>query len=218
MSQALLDAVHAETANHIPGFVVVPKSESLLQRVIGKLMFFNRAYMERFTTTLYPKVYLGAGSVEQTDRGQAALLAHEFVHLWDQKRSRIGFPLKYLFPQVLALGALGAFWHLWCLAFLLALLPIPAYWRMQYELRGYAMNCAMQFWMNGYIDPDYKKFVVSQFTGWNYYRMWPDTVDMESRLKMVEKDIRSGVICDGPDGLPYLRIRTVLELLQLRRV
>jgi hypothetical protein len=218
MSQTLLDSLHAAISEEIPGFAVVPKADSPLQRLIGKLMFFNRAYMERFTTTLYPKVYLGAVSVGRTDRAHAALLAHEFVHLYDQKRSRVGFPLKYLFPQVLALGAIGALWHPWFLACLLALLPLPAYWRMQSELRGYAMNCAMQFWMNGYIDPDYKKFVIAQFTGWNYYRMWPDTIDMESRLKMIEKDIRSGAICDGEEGKPYLIVRTLLEKHDLRRV
>lgn len=215
---ALIDGLRVEIASEIPNFDVVPKSESRLQRIVGKLMFFNRDYMTRFTTTLYPKVYLGADSVGRDDRAFAALLAHEFVHLYDQKRSLIGFPVSYLFPQVLALGAVGAFWHLWCLAFLLALLPLPAYWRMKAELRGYAMNCAMQFWLSGYIDPDYKKFVVSQFTGWNYYRMWPDAIDMESRLKMVEKDIRSGAICDGEAGAPYLRVRKLLERLDLRRV
>lgn len=223
--ELLLQDFDADARNLIPGFAVVPKSESWHQRLLGKLLFYNPHYMERFTTTLYPKVYLSETMVGESGYRRFEVLSHELVHLYDQRESRIGFPVGYLFPQVLyvlsVFGLLGAFlspwWLLWLL-FMFAAAPIPAYWRMKAEMRGYAMTCAVQFWSRGYVPASTREFIEKQFTGWNYYRMWPFAEDVRSRLQAVERTIRTGEICEGTSGVPYKVVRDLMEKHGLKRV
>lgn len=113
---------------------------------------------------------------------------NDFVTLWHERQhmvdfaalqARVGGPLGallwyggYAFPQVLALGAVGAFWTPWAWLCLLALAPWPAPFRVWVEKRGYAAT--LEGWA-------IQRMLVSEvgivsmvkrvFYGWDYYRM-----------------------------------------------
>lgn len=215
--ERLLRDLEAEARGMIPGFEVLPKSRSWHQRLVGKLLFFNPSYMQSFSTTLYPKVYLSAALEERRDMVLFSTLAHELVHLWDNQRNRILFPIGYVFPQALALlsfGAIGAFWVLdffGFLVFLAAAAPWPAYWRMKAEMRGYAMNFAISYWVTGRISEEQRAFVAEQFTGLAYYQMWNYPELLKEEFDRIEADIKSGEICAGEAGWPYRIVRMLLH-------
>jgi len=143
-------------------FQVKFKDESTLMKFIGFLMFFNKAFMTGFITTIGRTVYWPSKkSLEgRNERGAITTLAHEYQHAKDaNNRTTILFSLAYLFPQILALPGvlltlaspvwvtlmvLGTLtWTWWLLPFLFTLLflaPIPAPWRAHYELKGYTMS------------------------------------------------------------------------------
>lgn len=156
----------------IPGFAVEEKQRSLWMRVLSRLLFFNPDFMSRYTTTLYPKIY-----VPSLDRWKVnnffsiITLAHEYVHLRDRQRLSLLFNVLYLSPQVFAVLALLYPVSPWFLLFLLCLLPIPSLGRAWAEFRGYRMSMAMKYWLTGeqYNIP----FIVYQFTSSNYYWMFP---------------------------------------------
>ena len=147
---------------NLEGFQVKFKNESTLMRLIGFLIFFNKAFMTGFITTVGRTVYWTTKeSLEaRSETGSIVTLAHEYQHAKDaDHRTAILFGLLYLFPQVLAapglllalaspvwitLMLLGTLtWTWWLLPFILTLLfltPIPAPWRTHYELKGYTMS------------------------------------------------------------------------------
>ena len=208
-------------ANNLEGFSVKFKDESTLMKVIGFLMFFNKAFMTGFITTIGKTVYWPTkSSLEaRNEVGAMTTLAHEYQHAKDaDKRSSVLFSLGYLFPQVLALpgllmaltspawGTLMLFgtlsWSWWLLMPLLTVLflaPLPAPWRAHYELRGYTMSL---FATSEFLKEIGYPFVQRaerlrgqvnsknlQFTGANYYFMWPFGV--EDKLHLAVDDILS---------------------------
>lgn len=199
----LIDLVSRE----IPGFEIRKKSESKWQRALGVLLFFVPGYMKTYTTVMFGKVYLPeiAGT---PDFNLGETLSHEFVHLFDAREDRL-FNLKYLFPQVLALGALGAFWKLWFLLFLVFLLPIPAPWRMRYELRGYSTQIALAYWAARWPDEiqDMADWVPQHFTGPGYYWMWPFARGVDARVQSIVKSVKDGSL---ERELPYSLIKSAL--------
>jgi len=88
----------------IPKFKVVFKDKSWLMKVCGFLVRpFNAEFMARFTTTLGDTVYFPTTEWYGARPDRAIrVLAHEYVHLYDDKRHWT-FQLSYIFPQVLAL-------------------------------------------------------------------------------------------------------------------
>jgi uncharacterized membrane protein len=213
----LLADFDVEARRLVPGYEVRQKRKSLVQRAIGRILFFNKNYMEARATALYPRVYIPKNMEGAADISLFAVLAHEFVHIWDVHQSKIAFPLKYAFPQILALLSvlsLLGFWNpvfLVFLGFLTAALPLPAYWRMQAELRGYAMSLAVQYWLRGRISEGMKHFIAQQFSGWAYYRMWPREDDIFRRVAEIEKSIQSGEILEGPENSPFRVVRQIIE-------
>lgn len=192
----------------IPGFSVEWKSESRLQRALGSLLFFVPGYMTNYTTVMFDTMYLPEiARTPEFNLGDT--LAHEFVHLWDAKNDRL-FNLKYLFPQALGLLAVGAFWNLWFLLALVFLLPIPAPWRMKYELRGYTSQLAMAYWAARWPDEiqDIAYWVPEHFTNGSYYWMWPFKESIQRRI-----DARVAAVKDGSllTEQPYAIIKAVLD-------
>jgi hypothetical protein len=183
---------------NIPGFEVRYKRESPLMWVIAVLVWpFCPTFMKSFTTTVYPRVYFPERGFEERDPETAfRVLAHEYQHLWDFKSGRLSASLRYLAPQIYALPALlavGAVWSPWfllSLVFLVALLPWPSPGRAAIERAGYAMSIATWAWMTRLPVPDYyKEHVAAEFTGWNYYRMWPDEEEVLDWIDRVEDAI-----------------------------
>jgi len=193
------------TKQFVPKFDIVFKEDSRFMKVLGFLLFFNKAFMTRYTTTIGYKVYLP--SKEQYNNNPNAylpIMTHEFVHAMDYKKYSILFKLSYLLPQILgvfALLSLFAIWFskLWLLS-LLALLfvaPIPAYFRSYWELRGYTMSLAFPYWQTGYLAPVTN--YLNRFTDSGYYFMWPFKKNMTNRLqKMVDKIKDGSILRDEP--------------------
>lgn len=169
------------------------KSESGLMKVIGALMFFNRQFMTHVTTTLGSTVYFPSREYVETDPAIAwDILAHELVHVMDYKRNRL-FMVLYSLPQLLAVLALLAIplhsW--WPLLFLLCLAPLPAPWRLNSELRGYAMGMAVWHWYRkAGIPQAMKADIVANLTGPLYYfTWWVSRAHVEARVNAWSKRI-----------------------------
>lgn len=156
----------------IPGFEVVEKSESLWMKLLSKVLFFTPDFMTRFTTTFYPKVYIPSRlHWEANNFFSIITLAHEYVHLADRKRLSFLFNFLYVSPQIFAVFALLCSINIWCLLFLLFLLPIPSVGRAWAEFRGYRMSMAVYYWLSG--ERYSTEFMVHQFISSNYYWMFP---------------------------------------------
>jgi hypothetical protein len=52
-----------------------------------------------------------------------------------------------------------------------ALAPLPAQWRVQWELRGYTVQLALAQWADGTVSEEYREWVRSAFNGASYYFM-----------------------------------------------
>lgn len=181
MDLRVVKAFEAEADRHLPGFTVRFKDESFWQRVIGLLLFFNKAYMTSFTTTLGRTVYFPSRAhYEAVPLRTLTTLAHEYVHAWDHNKHGFWFSLSYLLPQLfaaplLAVGAVGLVFSSWfwasVVAGLLCLLPWPSPWRAKWESRGYTMNLAISKWSVGVITAEQRESVAENFYGPDYYYM-----------------------------------------------
>jgi hypothetical protein len=105
MDVAKLQAFEREVGAAIPGFQIRFKNESPLMKVLGFFAYpFNRTFMESYTTTLAPKVWFPSREFYEAQPASSfSILAHEYVHLTDSKKSYWTYTLGTIFPQVLAL-------------------------------------------------------------------------------------------------------------------
>jgi len=197
--KAILDDLVAKIKIRLPDFEIRYKDEDTLQKLIGKALFFNSAYMTRYTTTMFGKVYFTSRKwVEDNPRSAWKVLAHEYVHLLDDKDEGLKFSLSYLAPQIYAAGALlafGAFWSLWfllALGFLGFLAPWGSKGRTKWEMRGYTMSMAVNYWRYGSVADWQKLNIVENFTGPNYYYMCRDRAAMDSKVHVAELLIMKG--------------------------
>ena len=184
---------------HNPNIELIFKDDSKLMNYIGKTLFFNKAFMTDFVTTIGDKIYIPREGFDKwPEHAISGVIAHEFVHIQDSNKDKL-FKLKYLFPQLLAPLMLLLFfvnWWLPLISFIACLAPWPAYWRKKYEVRGYIMSLvAMQAWHGDLSDEKWEKTIHimnTYFTGPAYYFMWPFGVKKE--LREAVKKIKSGDI------------------------
>lgn len=203
---------YAELAKLMPGFQIKYKTESLLMKIIGKILFFNSGFMTGYITTLGKTVYF-----PDRERMQAlhslhylGTLAHEFRHSYDNKKWNIFFPFMYLFPQILSIFSLLSFLAIWfglswlfCLLFLLCLAPIPSPGRKLIEFNGYVMSLFManEFLKESGVELEERRFELKKlaqrynqnFVGSSYYYMWPFGV-YDVLLNKVEKIISAEIL------------------------
>jgi hypothetical protein len=179
---------------------IVYKDDSLFMRILGKILFFNPTFMTSYATTIGETIYLPSKSKEWSDQSVEILLAHEMVHVLDYKKEKFLFPLKYLFPQVLlplCFVILPFSITAAIFVFMFTAFPLPAYWRMKYELRGYTMTLAakvLQLKSDGYLDDKIKEIINARishindtyFKGSAYYFMWPFGI-----YEKIQKDVNS---------------------------
>lgn len=94
----------------IPKFEVKTKDRSGLMKVMGFLLRpFNAEFMTRFTTTIGNTVYFPSAEWYELNPDRVLrVMAHEYVHLWDNKEHSL-FKLSYLFPQILVVLPMIAF-------------------------------------------------------------------------------------------------------------
>lgn len=177
------------------GVEIATKEDSWLMGAINKIIgFFNQTFMTSFVTTIGNKIYFPKSMLDD-DTAVWTTLPHEMMHgLQFKKMSLVGAALVYLFPHwlallsLLSLGAIwGDSWYLLCLVNLVWLAPWPAPGRKKMEMEGYAMSLLVMYeqyraWGYGTEDMDVPAYMVKQFTGPNYYFMWPSEAKARAEL------------------------------------
>jgi hypothetical protein len=166
---------------HFPKLLIKYKNESLLMKILGKIMFFNKDFMKSYTTTIGSTIYYPNETfIKSRPVSSNTILLHELVHINDSKKiTSLVYSFLYLFPQILILLFFPLLFVSWKVA-LLALLfaaPLPAYFRMNFEKRAYFTSLYV---LNEYgkklnFNPslDKQKYdFVTQFKGSSYYWMW----------------------------------------------
>lgn len=149
----------ASMRDEFPGFAIVPKRESALQRVIAVLLAVltfggQRHYMTRWYTALFGRLYVPDAWETLPDDDRYVLLRHERVHL--RQRRHMGdlvmafVYLVPLFPLFLAWGRARIEWE----AYVETL-------RATAEVRGVAAARALE------------AEIVHRFVGPDYGWMWP---------------------------------------------
>jgi hypothetical protein len=180
-----LKALEDHVRNKIPGFRIAYKNlrETIpwwLKIGFWIVSLFNKRFWTNYITVIGSTVWWPSKEDHYDDlRSAFVTLAHEYVHMHDNKLKGLAFNIGYMMPQVLAplclLGFLGFLWApLFTLfAFALALIPWPSPWRAKYELRGYKMTIAVRTWLGDDVSEESLDFFTAKFTGKDYYFMSP---------------------------------------------
>jgi len=154
----------------IPGFEIRYKNESKLMKFLGFILFFNKHFMTKFTTTLFKKVYFPNRSyvTKNNHRDAYFILRHEAVHLRDAKRFPILFQLTYLLvlPMIFSLRA---FW----------------------EYRAYKETIRVFYEVEEYITQTLLDNIVKNFTGPNYFFMFPFPKYLHRKLNKFAVTLRN---------------------------
>jgi len=163
---------------YFPKLQIKYKDQDPFMKFLGKLMFFNPAFMTSFVTTLGDTVYLPSQAyMQQSPQGFMDVFIHECTHMHDEAKHGILYKLGYALPQLLApLMLLLLFVLSWKIVIPLALLmfaPLPAPFRAYFEKRAYFVQMFVGYKLWG-VDPvqsgpHYAKF----FRDSSYYFMWP---------------------------------------------
>jgi hypothetical protein len=111
-STSLSDALTAEIRAEFPSFEILPKRTSRLQHAIHAALFAvtlggQRAYLTRYHTVLFGKLWVPDGWDDMSDRDRYVLLRHERVHL--RQRARMG-DVAMAFVYLVPLFPLGLAW------------------------------------------------------------------------------------------------------------
>jgi len=185
---------------YIPKFKIAFKDKSKFMKLLSVILFFLPSFMTRYTTTIGYTVYFPSETnLDKNPEGNLRVLAHEFVHMMDYKKYNILFSLGYIFPHIFAVFSLFAlmaisFSNLWLLSLLMLLLalPLPAYFRMYFELRGYTMSAAFNVWTGSNFPKE--DWLLSIFAGSSYYFMWPFKDNMKKRMVVMFDRIKDDSI------------------------
>lgn len=169
---------------YFPALQIKYKSQSWLMRLLGKILFFNPAFMTSYTTTIGHTIYYPDQKFIKTRSiSSSIILLHELVHFYDQKRvGKLTFAFSYLFPQILVpvfgLLTLIITWKIMLPLMLFCALPIPAIFRMYWERRAYLSSLYVmqllgkRLHFNPHLKTQEKQFIEC-FHGSSYYFMWP---------------------------------------------
>jgi hypothetical protein len=171
------------------------KEDSAFMRFLGKVSFFNKRFLSGYITTMGNTIYVPR---DRNTPGIWRVVAHEWIHLEQNKRQGFMHGVLYMVPQVLAFLSLLSIlaiwlsnWWLLCLLFLLCLAPIPAPWRMSKEFEAYTMSMAVSHWER--TDTDYYlQNIAKNFYGPSYYFMWPFKDSITAKLKEELEKVRLG--------------------------
>jgi len=174
----------------IPEFRLRSKKDSALMQVLAVILFFNKDFLDRYVTTIYPEVYVPDLPWLRPIESRISILAHEYVHLKDRKRLGWLFNILYLSPQIFTLLAFGALWNTWFLVALLFLLPLPSPGRAWLEFRAYKVSMALHWQFTGQRINLF--WIQSQFTKSSYYWMWPFKEMVEKHILRAAENVESG--------------------------
>jgi hypothetical protein len=157
----IYDRYLAELARELPGFRVVRKDRSRLQRAIHYTLVAvtfggMRAYLDGYQTTIGKTVYVTADWDDRDPLDRYVTMRHEAVHLRQFRR--------YTLPGM---------------ALLYVLLPLPmglSWFRARLEWEAYAETIRVSAEVHGAAcvrEPAFRASIVRQFTGPAYGWMWP---------------------------------------------
>lgn len=122
-------------------FKIKFKHQSILMKIIGFLLFFNKKFMTNFVTTTGTTIYFPE-NYDFNKLSAIVTIAHEVKHILDMRSNRL-FRFLYFFPQILSVLLIGLlFWH-WSFIFLILLFlspAIPAFFRSKYEFDAYVIS------------------------------------------------------------------------------
>jgi hypothetical protein len=157
--ESLHERLLADIVAEFPGFEVVPKRDSALQKLIARLLLLvtlggQRHYMTRYHTVLFGKLYVPDAWAAMDDGARYVLLRHERIHLRQRRRMGdvvMGFVYLFpLFPIGLAWGRARIEWEAYVETI-----------RATAELRGLEAARALE------------SDIVRRFVGPDYGWMWP---------------------------------------------
>ncbi|HLU66626.1 MAG TPA: hypothetical protein VKZ63_10140 [Kofleriaceae bacterium] len=173
-----LDELIEEIEAEFPGFRIIRKPESRLQRAIHRFLCLAsfgqmRDYLDGYHTTIGTRIYV-TGDWERMSRDRRYLvLRHERIHMRQFRRfTPVGMALLYL------------------------LVPLPiglAYFRARFEMEAYAesIRAAAEVFGPGHVrDPAYRARTIRQFTGPAYGFMWPFPRALERWYDRVLAELR----------------------------
>ncbi len=147
-----------ETLSEFPSFRLLPKSQSLLMKVINVLLLIitlgmYRRFMQLYVTTIGLTVYVPENWATWSPYERAMVLRHERIHMRQRR-------------------AVGKFWF--SLSYLL--LPLPGFcalYRRRYEQEAYreTMRALLEYYGQEMLQRN-EELIVSQFRTSAYFWMW----------------------------------------------
>ena len=174
--EPLHERLLADIATEFPGFAVVPKRDSALQKLIARLLLLvtlggQRHYMTRYHTVLFGKLYVPEAWGAMDDRARYVLLRHERIHL--RQRQRMGdvvMGFVYLFP----------------------LFPIGLAWgRARIEWEAYVETIVATAEVYGLeAARKLEGEIVQRFVGPDYGWMWPFPATIRRWFRRVIDDLK----------------------------
>jgi len=200
------------------------KDESSFMKFLSFILFFVK--FETFTTTIGNDIYLpNKKYVLDNDLDSVVLVGHEYVHVKDSKKiGSLIYKLMYLFPQILILLLPLAFININFIFLALCILPLPAYFRKNIEIRGYTatlMCCNLILEKQEFSLEDRKlKLLVlvhelnEQFTGAFYYFMWPFGV-VKTLKENLDKILNDDILNDQTFAEVHLAMKDVLNIYEV---
>jgi len=173
-----------------PKFEIKFKDESKLMKFFGILAQFNKKFMSRYTTVIGYTVYFPSRKwMAENWRKTFYVLSHESIHMANHDANPIKHVLGYTFPQNLSvfsfiavLAAINPAFLIF-LAFLTALGPWPAPFRVKEETRGHWMNCKIAEWEGYSVSEEYLDRTAKKVCGWDYYNPLHPWKPMKKELK-----------------------------------
>lgn len=161
------EALLAEMKEEFPRFRLIYKRQSAFQKLIHnalKVVTFGqmKTYLSQYHTTLGQRIYVPDHWDDTSDDSRYVTLCHERIHMRQFR--------KFTWPGM---------------TILYLLFPLPmglAYFRARFEMEAYAesVRAAAEVWGAAHVrDPDYKEYLLSQFTSPSYGWMWPFRTQLE---------------------------------------
>lgn len=207
-----------ELQKYNPNLNIKIKEDSILMKILTIILFFNKKFMTNFITTIGSTVYFPKDCLINVNKS-IVILAHEFVHSMDSRKN-ILFKFLYLLPISLlpfTFMFLLISWKLFLIVFLFCFLPLPAPFRMYYELRGYSMT--LFAWNELFLEwgwskedrinklVEFAEGINKNFTGPNYYFMW--IFGIKNELNKIINDVINDDIIK--DDVNYMYVRNAFK-------
>jgi hypothetical protein len=191
-----------------PKVKLYDKSSSVLMwalYICGFMWIWMNDFFNNSHTTIGKRVYITRTAIEKGWwESIYRVMRHEFVHILQRLKYGLLYDISYLFPQILASGALLALlaiWFsnswLWALCALGFGAPWPAPWRKKWELEGYTQSMLTRFELYNDISDNYVKNIALNFVTSFYYFMWPFEGYVIKKLNSIKIAIIQGKI-KGP--------------------